>query len=241
MKKVVSLLLVVMMFLTVTTVAVTAEGSFAVSEDGYVVGTYSAPGSYIEVVGNGKGIIVGNDSVDVKFPAIIGTNVVEVYVDGALVDTYEVSQAAVAPDPVVEPTDEPTDEPTNEPTDEPTDEPSVEPSDEPTDEPSGEPSDDPNAGAAQVTISDDGKNAYVTGDYGMFLARVALILDMDGESGLYVTQCVINETEDGGLIVIPEFILDGLDVIGVNVALVKTVDDVVSPTPDWLSFDVLMF
>ena len=51
---------------------------------------------------------------------------------------------------------------------------------------------------------------------------MALILDNGGVTGLYVTQAWINEN---GTIIVPEFMVPGLTVKGVNVALVPTLDD----------------
>ena len=58
---------------------------------------------------------------------------------------------------------------------------------------------------------------------------MALVLDNNGESGLYVTQCWINTD---GTIVIPAFDVPGLTVTGVSIALVKTIADIISPMPD---------
>ena len=55
------------------------------------------------------------------------------------------------------------------------------------------------------------------------------MIDMDGVSGLYVTQGVIN---NDGTIIIPVFRVPGLTVTGVNVALVSSLADITSPTPE---------
>ena len=86
------------------------------------------------------------------------------------------------------------------------------------------------AGAAPaVTFASNAKTATVTGDFAGLYARVALILDNGGVSGLYITQAVINPD---GTIVIPEFVVPGLTVKGVNVAVVPTLADIQSTTPN---------
>ena len=80
-----------------------------------------------------------------------------------------------------------------------------------------------------MTISADGNTAAVTGDYSGLYARAALILDNNGQSGLYVTQVTI---DPDGAIVIPAFMVPGLTVKGVNVALVPTLTDIQSSTPN---------
>ena len=89
---------------------------------------------------------------------------------------------------------------------------------------------EPTAAATPVLeISGDAKNAQVTGDFTGLYARVALVIDNSGRTGLYVTQAPIN---DNGAIVVPEFMVPGLTVKGVNVTLVPTLDDIQSPTPN---------
>ena len=80
----------------------------------------------------------------------------------------------------------------------------------------------------EVTISADGAAAQVSGDYAGLYARVALILDNGGVSGLYVTQAMINAD---GAIDVPAFMVPGLTVQGVNIALVPTLADIQSSTP----------
>ena len=92
---------------------------------------------------------------------------------------------------------------------------------------SGEPTGEPEQPA--VELNEDGRMAQASGSFEGMYARVALILDNNGQSGLYVTQAVINED---GKIVIPAFQVPGLQVKGVNVALVPTIDDIQSPTPE---------
>ena len=94
------------------------------------------------------------------------------------------------------------------------------------------------AGAPAVTISGDGKTASVTGDLTGLYARVAIILDNNGQSGLYVAQAEIGP--DGG-IVIPSLAIPGLVVKGVNVALVPTLADVQSRTPTVITSATVMY
>lgn len=88
--------------------------------------------------------------------------------------------------------------------------------------------------ALSVTLSDDGRTARVDGNAEGLYARVALVLDNGGQSGLYVTQAPIN---GNGVIVVPAFQVPGLLVTGVSVALVPTLTDIQSPTPEVLAFD----
>ena len=85
-----------------------------------------------------------------------------------------------------------------------------------------------------VTITADGKSANVMGDRTGLFARVALVLDNNGVSGLYVTQATINSD---GTIVIPTFMVPGLTVTGINVALVPSLDDIISSTPTVQAMD----
>lgn len=92
--------------------------------------------------------------------------------------------------------------------------------------------------APAVAIAEDGKTATVTGDASGLYARVALILDNSGVSGLYVTQAMINE---GGVIVIPQLLVPGLTVTGVSIALVRSLDDIISPKPSVVVSSFKMF
>ena len=92
--------------------------------------------------------------------------------------------------------------------------------------------------AQTVRITADGRTAQVTGSTAGIYARVALVLSINGESGLYVTQAPINEN---GVIVIPAFTVPGMTVTGVNVSLVKTLKDITSPSPDVVSSDFILF
>lgn len=96
----------------------------------------------------------------------------------------------------------------------------------------------PAAGMAEepvsVALTKDGSVAVVTGPYEDLYVRIALVIDMDGVSGLYVTQGVLN---DGGVIVVPEFAVPGLTVTGVNVALVPDAGDISTPEPMVMASD----
>lgn len=92
--------------------------------------------------------------------------------------------------------------------------------------------------APAVAIAEDGKTVAVTGDASGLYARVALILDNGGVSGLYVTQAMINE---GGVIVVPQFQVPGLTVKGVSIALVRSLDDIISPKPSVVASAFTMF
>lgn len=91
-----------------------------------------------------------------------------------------------------------------------------------------------------ITISDDAKTAKVTGDFSTLYARVALALynSGNGESGLFITQCMINTD---GTIVVPAFEVPGLTVTGVNIALVKTIEDIISPSPKAVAMGYKLF
>lgn len=91
--------------------------------------------------------------------------------------------------------------------------------------------------ARSVSIASDGKTAKVTGDYSGLYARVALVINNSGQTGLYVTQTAINAN---GTIVIPQFQVPGLTVKGVNVALVPTLADISSAQPTVVASDFKM-
>ena len=94
------------------------------------------------------------------------------------------------------------------------------------------------AGEVSISFSPDGRTAVVAGDWTGLYARVALILDNSGVTGLYVTQCVIN---DSGTIIIPTFMIPGLTVKGVNVALVTTLEEIPSPAPRPVAIGTVFF
>ena len=63
---------------------------------------------------------------------------------------------------------------------------------------------------------------------------MALVIDNNGVSGLYVTQVTVN---DDGSIVIPSFQVPGLTVKGVNIVLVPTIGDIQKPNPEVRAMD----
>lgn len=87
--------------------------------------------------------------------------------------------------------------------------------------------------SVRVTLSEDAKTAKAESFAGLY-ARVALVLDNGGVSGLHVTSATIN---DDGTIVIPAFMVPGLAVKGVCVALVPTYADILSAAPEALAAD----
>ena len=89
-----------------------------------------------------------------------------------------------------------------------------------------------------VQLDQDGKTAQITGDYTGYYARVSLILDNGGVSGLYVTQAEINAP---GKVIIPSFAVPGLTVTGVAIALVPTLEDIQKPNPAAVSVDFVTF
>ena len=91
--------------------------------------------------------------------------------------------------------------------------------------------------AASVKLSADAGTARAEGFEGLF-ARVALILDNNGVSGLYVTQATVNPD---GSIVIPAFMVPGLRVTAVNIALVPTIGDISKPNPTVAASDFVRF
>ena len=92
-----------------------------------------------------------------------------------------------------------------------------------------------------ITIDEDGKYATVTGDFSELYARVALVVDNAGTSGLYLTQVPINDEGENGTIVVPAFQIPGLKVVGVNVSLVASLDEITSPQPKPLATDSHFF
>ena len=90
--------------------------------------------------------------------------------------------------------------------------------------------------APNLTLAANGRTAQIEGDFTGLYARVALELNNNGRSGLYVTQATVNLN---GSIVIPSFQVPGLTVTGVNVSLVETLDDISSPTPNTVAMDFM--
>ena len=66
---------------------------------------------------------------------------------------------------------------------------------------------------------------------------MALVIQNGSSTGLYVTQATINPD---GTIVIPSFMVPGLTVKGINVALVPTLADISSATPSVKASDFKM-
>ena len=87
--------------------------------------------------------------------------------------------------------------------------------------------------SVRVTLSEDAKTAKAESFAGLY-ARVALVLDNGGVTGLHITSAAIN---DDGTIVIPAFMVPGLAVKGVCVALVPTYADIQSAAPGVLAAD----
>ena len=79
-----------------------------------------------------------------------------------------------------------------------------------------------------VTVAEDGRSAQITGSYAGLYARVALVLDNRGESGLFIVQGRITD----GVVEIPLFDVPGLTITGVSVALVRNTTDIPSSHPD---------
>lgn len=139
--------------------------------------------------------------------------------------------------PTAVPTVAPTFSPTAVPTVAPTAAPTAVPTAAPTAAPTPAPTEEPEPELA-ITLAADGKTAQITGDFTDLYVRAALVLDNNGVSGLYVAQASVSAD---GEVTIPSFSLPGLTVIGVNVTLVASVEDVVSQTPVPLAVDFMNF
>lgn len=103
LKKLIPLLFVAVLIISLASAAY-ADGSFSV-EDGYVVGTYTAEGSFIDIKVNGGSARADIGSVTIKYSPAEEVNTVEVYVDGALAHTYSVTESGaeeVASEPISE-------------------------------------------------------------------------------------------------------------------------------------------
>ena len=87
-----------------------------------------------------------------------------------------------------------------------------------------------------VKISADGRTAMATNFDGLF-ARVAVVTEHDGKTGLQVMQADIDRN---GRIEIPQPNGPGVDVKAVCVALVPTFHDIMSETPDYKAFDYII-
>lgn len=92
------------------------------------------------------------------------------------------------------------------------------------------------SGAPTVKIADDGKTAKATDFKGLY-ARVALVIENKGQTGLYVSQAQIGSD---GRIVIPLDMLAGFKVTGINVALVSSPAEIQSATPKPVARDTKM-
>ena len=85
-----------------------------------------------------------------------------------------------------------------------------------------------------VRLSDDLRTASVSGNAPGLFARAALLLENNGVTGLFTTQADISPE---GIILIPQLEIDGLLVTGVNVALVRELEDISSVTPHAVASD----
>ena len=90
----------------------------------------------------------------------------------------------------------------------------------------------------KVAIDSDGMTARASGDLGSLYARVALVIETRGQSGLYVTQASIAAD---GTIAIPRLMVPGLTVRAISVALVGTLGDIPSSTPVTTASDFIVF
>ena len=80
-----------------------------------------------------------------------------------------------------------------------------------------------------IVIADDNSIATVIGHYDDLYARVALLMDFGGLTGLYVTQVPIAAN---GLVEIPTVVLPGIEVLAVSIVLVSRLEDISTPTPE---------
>ena len=78
--------------------------------------------------------------------------------------------------------------------------------------------------------------AQISGTTEGIYVRVALVLENNGQTGLYVTQVEISR---GGSIQIPSFSVPGLTVKAVNIALVGSLEDIQSRTPAAIASDYM--
>ena len=142
--------------------------------------------------------------------------------EGFAVTPAPTAVPTVSPAPTAAPTATPT--PTPEP--EPLTPPPVTPTPEPAVVPTLTPP--PTVPDPEIIITENGKSAEVHGDVEELYVRIALILDSNGTSGLYVTQGEIVD----GMVTVPNLVIPGLTVKGVNIALVRSIEDIPSRTPD---------
>ena len=90
----------------------------------------------------------------------------------------------------------------------------------------------------EVSIAGDGSGAQVGGDFQGLYARLAFVLEYNGESGLFITQVKIS---DDGSITIPRFFVPGVTVKGINIALVGSLSDVATSEPAVIASDSVFF
>ena len=83
--------------------------------------------------------------------------------------------------------------------------------------------------AVTITIAEDGSTAHIEGYTGEKCARVAMIMDFNGETGLYLTTCRI---DDNDTVTIPRFDVDGIDVVSISVAVAENTETLMMPNPD---------
>ena len=96
----------------------------------------------------------------------------------------------------------------------------------------------PDPGGPAVVLSRDGSYARFVGDISGLYIRIALVLDLNGVSGLYVTQ---GSLDADGVAVIPSFTMAGFTVRGVSVALTRSLEDLSSGTPTPVASDFILF
>ena len=223
MKKTIAWVMALVLCLGVMSAAVladdTADACPFTYSDGKITGSYTVPGKYVEIWVNDECANIGMGTVAINFrpQKAADSYTVGVYVEGTKVVEYVIDTAAPTATPTSVPTAEPTAVPTAEPTAVPTPVPLT------------------------ITIDEDGKYATVTGDFSELYARVALVVDNAGTSGLYLTQVPINDEGENGTIVVPAFQIPGLKVVGVNVSLVASLDEITSPQPKPLATDSHFF
>lgn len=85
-----------------------------------------------------------------------------------------------------------------------------------------------------VKIAKDKKSATASGNFQGLYARIAYTYTLNGSTGLFVTQGVLNPN---GVILMPRFGLGGLKLEKLNVALVKSLEDINSPSPKVVASD----
>ena len=245
MKKTIAWVMALVLCLGVMSAAVladdTADACPFTYSDGKITGSYTVPGKYVEIWVNDECANIGMGTVAINFrpQKAADSYTVGVYVEGTKVVEYVIDTAAPTATPTSVPTAEPTAVPTAEPTAVPTPVPLTITIDE--DGKYATVTGDFSELYARVALVEDGKYATVTGDFSELYARVALVVDNAGTSGLYLTQVPINDEGENGTIVVPAFQIPGLKVVGVNVSLVASLDEITSPQPKPLATDSHFF